>query len=124
MTAPTWRWLTTAALAIYWLALATATHVPRAPEIPIEQGDKLVHCAAYALLAVLAAACLSAWRGPLRTRHFFGLFAALATYAALDELLQIPVGRQCDFFDWLADVVGVFLGLAIFVLARRLWKRA
>jgi VanZ family protein len=42
-------------------------------------------------------------------------------YGALDELLQIPVGRHCDLWDWVADMGGVAAVLAVagFYLALR-----
>ncbi|MCE9557223.1 MAG: VanZ family protein [Planctomycetes bacterium] len=120
MTAIVWRRASLAALIIYWLVLVVATHVPKVPEIKLEQGDKLVHSAAYAVLALLAAVCWSAWRSPLRKLDFLWLFAALATYAAIDEITQTPFGRQADFHDWLADLVGIACGIAAYVVVSRL----
>ena len=37
--------------------------------------------------------------------------AILAAYAAADELLQPLTGRSCELGDWIADVVGIVLGL-------------
>jgi VanZ family protein len=107
-------------LILYWLALAVATHLPKPPDIPLEQGDKLMHFAAYALLAFLAAGCWSAYRSPLRKHHLFGLFVVLSLYAAVDELTQIPFGRQADVLDWLADTIGVACGIGAFAVARKL----
>jgi len=124
MTATAWRRTSLAALILYWLALAVATHIPKPPDIPLEQGDKLVHLAAYALLAFLAAVCWSAYRSPLRKRHLLVLFALLSLYAAVDELTQIPFGRQADLLDWLADTIGVACGIAAFAVVRKLmWRR-
>ncbi|MEX0977616.1 MAG: hypothetical protein WDZ48_02115, partial [Pirellulales bacterium] len=45
-----------AALALYWIALFVATHVPRLqPPIPLSHGDKWLHASAYAALTVLLA---------------------------------------------------------------------
>jgi VanZ family protein len=41
------------------------------------------------------------------------LFVLILTYATLDELLQIPVGRSAEWGDWLADGVGAALGIAV-----------
>jgi VanZ family protein len=38
----------------------------------------------------------------------------------IDELLQIPVNRTADIYDVCADMVGCVIGLAAFVLTRRL----
>lgn len=123
MTATAWRRTSLAALILYWLALAVATHIPKPPDIPLQQGDKLVHFAAYALLAFLAAVCWSAYRAPLRKHHLLVLFALLSFYAAVDELTQIPFGRQADVLDWLADTMGLACGMGVFGLGRKLMGR-
>ena len=120
MTATAWRRTSLAALIIYWFTLVIATHVPKVPEIRLEQGDKLVHVAAYAVLALLAAVCWSAWRSPLRRLDFVWLIAALAAYAAIDEITQTPFGRQADFHDWLADLVGLACGIVAYAVVSRL----
>jgi VanZ family protein len=94
-----WLWLA------YWLALAASTHLPptSAPH-PGTGWDKLVHCVAFAILAILACQALP------RQAVWVLLLAALI-YAALDELTQRWVGRQPDALDWLADAVGILAGL-------------
>ena len=37
----------------------------------------------------------------------------VAVYGAADELLQIPVGRHADLYDWLADCAGALIGLGL-----------
>lgn len=93
------------------------------PLFGIPHADKLVHLAIYAGLSGL----LSVWFG---VRHRIGgavavaavVLLALAAYAAFDELSQIPVGRDADFVDWLADVTGIGLGLCGFFVLRG-WVR-
>ena len=107
----TWAWR------IYWLALFAVMHVPKPPgaELTARIGDKLVHAAAYFLLAWLGG--WSAKRRNLRLdRHWAGRWWLIyAAYAALDELLQaIPaLGRACQLGDWLADLVGMTVGLTL-----------
>ena len=105
-------------LAAYWIALFVATHVPQEqlPKEPIfPYADKLAHLIAYALLAIVAAAAWT-WRRRLHSREFAILFAGLAGYAVVDELLQLlpSVRRRADPLDWLADAVGTAVGLAVF----------
>ena len=123
MTAITWRRLTAAALVVYWVALFVGTHIPRAPSIPLDQGDKLMHAGAYAMLTLLAGVCWSAWRGSLGLRVLVLLAGALAIYAALDELTQIPVGRDGDWRDWLADVFGIACGIVALLLLQLIRNR-
>jgi VanZ family protein len=113
------------ALLAYWLALFVATHVPvNVPVLPSGQGDKLVHFAAYTVLAGLGATTWQLAAGQLTARHLMALWIAIAVYGALDEWTQIPVGRDCNFWDWTADLLGAATGLVLFAWLRRdSWRR-
>jgi VanZ family protein len=41
-------------------------------------------------------------------------------YGAVDELLQTVVGRSADFRDWVADALGVWAGVSVLWLLRKL----
>jgi VanZ family protein len=113
-----WR----AALVVYWLILATATHVPSDfPGVPSDGWDKLVHFGAFAVLAVLLAAAWQATAGPRTMRHSLSAWIVMIGYAALDEWTQSFVGRDASLFDWLADACGAAAGLAIFAWW---WRRS
>jgi VanZ family protein len=97
----------------YWVVLATLTHIPRLPQAAAAAFvyDKVVHAVAYGLLAALAW-----WSSPvyepgraLRRAGFW--LAFLAAYGVADELLQPLTNRSCELGDWIADVVGIVLGL-------------
>jgi VanZ family protein len=104
-----------AMLAIYWLALFVSTHLPQAtPLVPGNQIDKLVHMAAYAVLAGLFAATWQHSSGQLIAPHLRAAWIAIALYAAVDEWTQTFVGRDASAIDWLADVAGAAMGLALF----------
>lgn len=109
------------ALPVYWVLLATATHYPRV-RIPgeVPHGDKLLHFAAFGLLAAL---CW--WFAHARrwiTPRFVWLAAAvLIPYAALDEYLQQFVGRHTDPYDFVADAGGIVAVLAALEAYRR-WR--
>lgn len=108
-----WRRLTGLALGGYWLLMFAATHYPKPEQISPQVSDKLLHFAAYAVLTALVVAALAA-HGRLGWRWLGWTVLGTAVYGALDELLQIPVGRHCDFWDWVADMSGVG---AVLVLA-------
>jgi hypothetical protein len=75
--------------------------------------DKVVHASLFLVLAVTGR-----WAGVGRTV----LAALLVLYAAGSEVVQglDTVGRTASVADWLADVVGVLAGLAVWAaLARR-----
>lgn len=103
------------ALGAYWVALFFGTHIPEPQGLTrrLIAHDKLVHAAAYAVLATLA---LVAWRrtGGLTTwtvRAACGV--AILGYGVIDELTQPLVGRSCDLWDWVADGVGVTLAWVV-----------
>ena len=112
-----------ALLVVYWLALIAGTHVPRAQQVllPKNVSDKLLHLTAYGGLAMLI--CLN-WslRRTLTWRHGVIVLALIASFGALDEVTQIPVGRDCDLADWTADVTGATAGVGLFLLAGSLFR--
>lgn len=81
---------------------APASDVPSAPP----GVDKLVHGVLFLVLALTGR-----WAGIGQSL----LGGALVGYAALSELVQglTPLERSASVGDWLADVVGVLAGLAL-----------
>ncbi len=70
--------------------------------------DKLVHASLFAALALTGR-----WAGLGRAV----LAPVLVLYAAGSEILQGIIGRDAAVGDWIADVVGLLLGLLIWQLA-------
>jgi VanZ family protein len=90
---------------------APASDVPSAPP----GVDKVIHVAVFTALAVTGR-----WAGVGRSV----LAVLLVVYAAVSELVQglSPLERTASVADWVADVVGLLLGLALWaLLARRGW---
>jgi VanZ family protein len=87
---------------------APQSDVPAAPP----GVDKVVHVVLFAALAASGR-----WAGVGRRV----LAALLIVYAAVSEVLQgiTPLARSASVADWLADVVGVLLGLALWGLLTR-----
>lgn len=111
-------------LAAFWLVLVTATHVPLMAELPpIETSDKVLHASAYLILAFLLASAWELNAGRLNARHLTVAWLAVIVWAAIDEITQIPVGRDADFWDWLADASGAAVGIVLFVVVRRMMER-
>jgi VanZ family protein len=121
--APWLRQLSLGLLVGYWLLLFVSTHIPQVPPLHPIATDKVLHLSAYTVLAALLA---TAWslRGEFGWRQCLMVVALLTAFAAFDEISQIPVGRHCDARDAVADVVGVLVGLAIFLVGRTLVRRA
>jgi membrane associated rhomboid family serine protease len=87
---------------------APADEVPFAPP----GVDKIVHCALFAALALTGR-----WAGVGRRV----LRVLLVTYAAVSEVLQgvTPLARSASVADWVADVLGILLGLGLWGLLTR-----
>ncbi|HVT28985.1 MAG TPA: VanZ family protein [Lacipirellulaceae bacterium] len=111
------------ALVGYFALLIVGTHLaPTSRFLPhsFEHFDKVCHFTGYAILAGLTATTCQLAAGNLALRHLCWTWLAVALVGAIDEITQIPVGRDCDFWDWTADVTGAALGLLLFVLARNM----
>jgi VanZ family protein len=91
-----------------WFGLVLLLYLsltPRPPDIPMEQGDKFGHALAYALLMFWWAQLFIATRARLR------LAAGLLALGIALEYAQGWTGwRTFDYFDMLADAIGIMLG--------------
>ena len=125
---PTVRRAIIVVLACYWLGAFISTHIPLPDlgDFP-DQSDKLAHFSIYAGLAYLLGLYLLSKR-PLRLRHYSIVFGVAVIYAIIDELLQVPVHRDAEFLDGLADALGALTGLGLLAITQRVflrrWNRA
>ncbi len=88
-----------------WFVSATS-HLP----VDVGSSDKILHAAAYAVLAALA---FRAAGGSGGTRAALVAVLVAAAYGALDEYHQSFVpGRTASAADWLADACGAAIGAA------------
>ncbi|MEA2711738.1 MAG: hypothetical protein QOF78_4339 [Phycisphaerales bacterium] len=110
-------WIATAAL---WLGLFVLTHTPIALPVKIISSDKTAHFLGYAILggALYASLRIAGRRDVMLTVLVIGLM-----YGAVDEWLQIPVGRSCELNDWFADAAGIAVAVTICELVARWRKR-
>jgi hypothetical protein len=98
---------TVAVLVSLAVLFAPPSDVPSAPP----GVDKIVHGGLFAVLALTGR-----WAGSARTV----LAVALVCYAAASEVVQGLIGRDAAVGDWVADVVGLLLGLLTwYLIARR-----
>ena len=101
---------------IVTLTLTVAMLWPMEAPPPAPEGsDKLVHFIAFAALAF-----------PLARTGRFGLlsvFIGASVYGGAIELIQPSFNRSADFNDWIADIIGVVLGIGCALLYRRLRRR-
>lgn len=100
---PVWRGLGYLAV----VALLTACLWPQADTVGPQGIDKLLHLTAFALVA--------AWFGALvRPSRYPVLALALAAFGLAIEALQWLTGyRSAELMDWLADLAGIAVGLAL-----------
>ncbi len=70
-----------------------------------------------ALLALRALTLRAA--GAVAIVRCVGIFAAVTAFGLFDEATQPLTGRDFDWFDWLADSVGAFAGIALYESVRR-----
>jgi VanZ family protein len=115
-----WQHFIRRALPAYWIFLFCVTHFPRLalPATPV-RSDWLAHAVAYGLLALLLWKFVESFRPRLGPHFAWAAAALLAAYAALDELTQPLAGRSAEFGDWLADMLGVAVVLALLEWRRR-----
>lgn len=101
----------------YWLLLCVATHWPRTISgLDVGYRDKIVHFGAYAVLAILVATAWASRVGHLGWSALVCLVLVLTIYGAFDEISQPPFGRNCNIYDWLADVAGATAGAICFAI--------
>lgn len=97
-------WL--ACLAVGVLSLTPVEHLP--PQV-FDVWDKAQHATGFAVLALLG------YRA--HRRSLVGLTLGLLIYGVAIELAQSATGwRQGDAQDWLADAIGIALGLSLSAL--------
>lgn len=99
--------------AIVAITLTVAMLWPlEAPPPAPEGSDKLVHFIAFAALSF-----------PLARTGRLGLIAVFigaSAFGGLIELIQPTFNRSADVGDWVADTVGVVIGIGAALLYRRL----
>lgn len=105
----------------YWGVLLTVMHLPKVspPRVALRLGDKVLHCAAYLVLALLGGWVALRLGRRVDTRWVVRWGLIYAAYGAADELLQPLSGRTCQLGDWLADAIGVAVALALVALLAR-----
>ena len=96
------------------LTIAMLWPMQTPPPAP-EGSDKLVHFIAFAALAF-----------PLARTGRYGLlpnFIGASAFGGAIEFIQPSFKRSADLNDWVADIVGVILGIGCGLLYRRLRRR-
>lgn len=112
-----------ALLVVYWILIFTGTHLPGSSIKSIDLSDKLMHFIAFTGLSFLLA-----WSLPRQVAGRISglLLTALValTYAVIDEWTQgFVVNRSPSVGDFVADSLGIAVGLVIYTTLRALLYR-
>lgn len=103
-------------LGIYWIVLFILTTIPSSALPSLGGIDKFEHFSAYTVLGFmigLATNFQSIFRFK-QNKLYLVTFSIAIIYALLDELHQIPIkGRYFDWWDLLANFIGIIFGLGI-----------
>jgi VanZ family protein len=95
------------------LTVAMLWPINQPPSAP-DGTDKLVHLVAFAALAF-----------PLARTRRLGLIPVLigaSAFGGIIEVIQPSFGRSASMQDWITDIAGVSLGIAMALFYRRLVK--
>lgn len=111
------------AAAILWLSSLSSSELPSVARMV---SDKFSHFMAFAIGGWLAASAMrSTWPSlhfavPVVTAILMG-----ATFGAFDELFQLltPGRSGADFYDWVADVLGIVTGSSLTLLTHGFLER-
>ena len=101
------------AVVVAVLSLMPGRHVPE-----VNVSDKFKHFAAFAMLAF--------WFGSIMVRPDLPLVGlAVVGFGGLIEIAQgmMGLGRHADWYDMLADTLGVLLGMALVLTPLGNWAR-
>ena len=103
-------------LGIYWTILLVLTSLPGNDLPDINVSDKFEHFLAFFGLATLLYFSLLVQEKYKKLKKYSSSFTLLivGSYAALDEFHQLFIpGRDCEFFDWIADFSGALAAVLI-----------
>jgi len=99
--------------ALWLLTLFTLSSIPfLSPPGEITGRDKIAHLVVYSILGHLLGNV--AWERPWNHRisRFYAVLAFGSAWGVFDELYQgLVPGRSRSAFDWMADTLGVLLGV-------------
>ena len=101
-------------IVLFALTVAMLWPLDQPPPAPAGS-DKIVHFIAFAALAF-----------PLARTGRFGLlpvFIGASAFGGAIELIQPNFNRSADVSDWIADVIGIFVGISCGLVYARLRRR-
>lgn len=94
-----------------------------APVITLPGADKFLHAGEFALFVIIAHQAIRYFTDSLRTNNYVVTLSIF--YASLTEFSQAFISyRTSSWLDWLANLAGIFLGIAFVIFLRKTrWGR-
>jgi VanZ family protein len=101
---------------ILWASLIKVKDIDEFPNIVIPCFDKILHLVVYAILAFLLMLESKFTKLEL-SKRVARIFVLSVLFGGIIEVLQnyVPTGRNTDIFDFLANFIGVIIGLIAFL---------
>jgi VanZ family protein len=112
--------------AVVAVGILVLSLLPKPPEIPvgIRFSDKIAHFVAYLVLGFLVLTSISGRKGNPSALFAVLIVAGLCVfYGGLIEILQTFTGRQPEFLDLTADLIGAIFGALVGLGLRRRLRR-
>ncbi|MDZ7763896.1 MAG: VanZ family protein [Melioribacteraceae bacterium] len=103
-------------LVIHWISILILTSLPSKTVPEFQLNDKAKHFLAYFVLSFFFTLTLRLQEKSLKVRRNFIKisFYILLFYSTIDELHQLFIpGRVAGIWDWLANFIGIILGLGL-----------
>ena len=117
-----YRWVWVLVACVLTLGVLVVSHVPQeaARELQTGVSDKILHAAAYFVLTwCWLKAFSSCWGGGGSKWLMFGIILVPIAIGTVIEFTQPLVGRTCSLLDWVANVVGVGVAVAVLLWMSR-----
>jgi len=90
------------------------------PLVSVPGMDKVIHAGEFTAFALIGYRSLSYYIG--KAKGYLAVAVVSLLYGGLTELAQLFIPyRSASVLDWVADFIGVVIGLIILILFRR-WK--
>ena len=105
--------------AIAWMAVIfSLSSIPGQdlPRVDFPNADKIAHAVEYLILGFLLIRAIShSFQNISLAKIIISAIIIASSYAIFDEWHQQYIqGRECDFFDFLADFVGASIGIVLY----------
>lgn len=100
-------------IAIY---IVSSIEGPELPELGFELSDKLLHITVFFFYGITITFFVqNNFPSLISKKQIIIIFLIGTFYAITDEFHQnFVIGRDCNFFDFLADVIGIIISLLLF----------